>query len=204
MKIRCNVRRVIQILHLCGFVALFLIFPTHYPVLHKADMIVVPAGSHKDRVTAAAYLFRNGYADMVVLTNDGVFSSWSKKYKRNLYQVEWAEEDLVDLGVPRDCIQKLPFIRAGTIYDALAVKEYTIDKNNGSMIIVTSKYHIPRALWTFKHVFAGSSWEIMAYPANSSVSTIPGLKVRAVEQVKRAGYRVIYGLLGRIPERDGQ
>jgi len=201
MKMRFSNRRVIQILHVCGFVALFLSFPTHYPVLHKADMIVLLAGSHKERAPAAAYLFRNGYASRVVLTNDGVFSSWSQKYMRNLYQIEWAEEDLVAMGVPRDCIQKLPFIRAGTIYDVLAVKDYATDEKAGSMIIVTSKYHMPRALWTFKHVFAGSSWEIMAYPANFSV---PGLKVRAVEQVKRAGYRIVYGLLGRIPERGGQ
>ena len=164
-------------------------------------MIVLPAGSHNERVAAVAYLFRNGYADKVVLTNDGVFSSWSTKYKRNLYQIEWAEEKLVDLGVKRDCIQKLPFIRAGTIYDALAVKDYTTGENPGSMIIVTSSTHLPRAFWAFKHVFAGSSWEIMAYPANSVVT---GRRARVTERVKQVGYRVFYGILRRIPERDEQ
>src|SRR5689334_17238322 len=74
--------------------------PAAQQLPERADAIVVLAGSHQERVPAAAMLFRGGYAPLIILTNDGVRGGWSRKYQRNLYQVERAEEMLVDSGVP--------------------------------------------------------------------------------------------------------
>jgi uncharacterized SAM-binding protein YcdF (DUF218 family) len=165
--------------------------------LVKSDAIVLLSGNYKERAPAAAMLMRNGYADKIILTNDGVFSSWSIKYNRNLYQVEWAEEELVKLGVPRERIVTLPFYGSGTIYDALAVKRYLLASGLKKIILVTSDYHMRRALWTFRHVLDGVTKEIAVFPARSAGI---GFKAITVEYVKFAGYFLRYGLFKREPE----
>jgi uncharacterized SAM-binding protein YcdF (DUF218 family) len=169
---------------------------TASPPLEKTDAIVLLAGNFHQRAPAAAFLFRNGNVGKVILTNDGVFSGWSDKYNRNLYQIEWAEEKLVALGVPRERIVKLPFYGSGTIYDALAVKRYALSSGMHKMILVTSAYHMRRALWTFRKVFSGESVEVTAHPA---VSGETSLKFKAAEAAKLVYYYVKFGLLGFVP-----
>lgn len=170
----------------------------HTPLMNS-DAIVLLAGAHKERVPAAAMLYRDGYAPRVILTNDGLFSSWSTQYNRNLYQIEWAEEELVKLGVPRENIIKLPYYGSATVYDALAVKRYLFKSGLKKIIIVTSDYHTRRAFWTFRHVLKSYTTEIAVYPAKSfGLST----RQRAIEYVKLAGYLTKYGLLGLVPEAN--
>jgi len=138
----------------------------HKP-LAQSDAIVLLAGNHKERAPAAAMLYRDSYAPLVILTNDGTFSSWSTKYNRNLYQVEWAEEELITLGVPRDRIAKLPFYGSSTMFDALAVKRYLFKSGLKKIIVVTSDYHTRRALWTFRHALKEYTTEITIFPAKS-------------------------------------
>lgn len=40
-----------------------------------------------------------------MVTDDSVFSAWSKKYQHNLYNVEWAVERLVGMGLPASAIE---------------------------------------------------------------------------------------------------
>lgn len=124
----------------------------HAP-LSRADSIVLLAGDFRERAPVAARLYREGTAPLVILTNDGIFSSWSQKYQRNLYNNEWAMELLVELGVPRSAIVHLPFLRSGTIYDGLATREYVHKNGLRRLLLVTSDYHTRRALWTFRKVF---------------------------------------------------
>jgi uncharacterized SAM-binding protein YcdF (DUF218 family) len=168
--------------------------------LPKADAIVLLAGNYKERAPAAAELYREGYAPIVLLTNDGVFSSWSTKYNRNLYQVEWAEEDLVRLGVDRKAIIKLPFHGSSTMHDALAVRQYAREHKLKKIIIVTSDYHMRRALWAFRKVFSGLPVDIYGYPAKSGSI---GLWVKLVEHGKFLYYLIKYGTLGMFPEMEG-
>jgi uncharacterized SAM-binding protein YcdF (DUF218 family) len=135
--------------------------------LGQADAILLLAGEYRERAPEAARLFHEGRAPRIVLTNDGVFSSWSQRYQRNLYEVEWATELLVTLGVPRQAIVQLPFIGSGTIYDALAVREYARETGGRSLVIVTSDYHTRRALWTFRQVFCGEPVTIGIVPVAS-------------------------------------
>jgi uncharacterized SAM-binding protein YcdF (DUF218 family) len=173
--------------------------PGEQSILSKAEAIILLSGDYKERAPVAAQLYRAGYAPMILLTNDGVFSGWSAKNNRNLYQVEWTEEELVKLAVPRDKIVKLPFFGGGTIYDALAVRQYVLQHGEKKLIIVTSDYHVKRALWTFRKVFSGMPVEISAYPA---VSHSIGIWGRAIERVKFLYYLIRYGVLGLIPGID--
>lgn len=170
----------------------------HNP-LAQSDAIVLVGGGFKERAPAAAMLYCDGYAPLVILANDGIFSSWSTKYNRNLYQVEWAEEDLVKLGVPRDHIVKLPFYGSATMFDALAVKRYLFKSGLKKIIVVTSDYHTRRTLWTFRHALKEYTDEITVYPA---LSFGVGVRSLALEYTKLGYYVVRYGLFGLVPEAN--
>lgn len=165
----------------------------------RSDAIVLLAGSHKERAPAAAMLYRDGYAPLVILTNDGVSSGWSAKYNRNLYQIEWAEEELVELGVPREKILKLPFYGSSTMFDALAVKRFLFRSGAKKIIVVTSDYHTRRALWTFRHALKEYTSDIAVFPAPSSGIGARGL---SLEYGKFGYYLLRYGLLGLVPEAN--
>lgn len=165
----------------------------------RADAIVLLAGDHKERAPTAAMLCRDGYAPLVILTNDGLLSGWSTKYYRNLYQIEWAEEELVKLGVPRKKILKLPFYGSSTMYDALAVKRFLFKSGARKIIVVTSDYHTRRSLWTFRHALKEYTTDIAIFPAYSFGVGFRGL---ALEYGKFGYYLLRYGLLGLVPEAN--
>lgn len=170
---------------------------TVHDTLAQSDAIVLLAGDHKERAPAAAMLYRDGYAPLVILTNDGLFSGWSTKYNRNLYQIEWAEEELLKLGVPREKILKLPFYGSSTMFDALAVKRFLFKSGLKKIVVVTSDYHTRRALWTFKHALKEYTTDIVIFPA---LSFGVGARSLAVEYGKFGYYLLRYGLLGLVPE----
>jgi len=172
---------------------------TRHDAPARADAIVLLAGNHKERAPAAAMLYRDGYAPLVILTNDGVSSGWSTKYNRNLYQIEWAEEELVALGVPREKILKLPFYGSSTLFDAVAVKRSLFRSGMKTIILVTSDYHTQRSLWTFKHVLKQYGADIGIFPARSFGVGTRGL---ALEYGKFGYYLLRFGLLGLLPEAN--
>lgn len=135
--------------------------------LSKVDAIVVMAGGHKVRLPPVAKLYKEGAAPLILLTNDGIIASWSQKYQRNLYQVEWAKEDLVEMGVSNESIILLDYTASGTIHDALNTLQYVrAHPEIRSLLVVTSDYHTRRTLWTFRHVFKESGLQIGCYPVS--------------------------------------
>jgi len=163
--------------------------------LQHADALVVMAGEMPIRLPAAAKLYKEGKADKILLTNDGIFSSWSEEKQRNLNQVEWAEEDLQKMGIPTSAMVKLSYSSSGSIYDALNTRRYVLDKRLKSIIIVTSDYHTRRSLWIFERVFQGSPVEIGVYPVRSnvkSVSNLPRFITLSYEMIKYWFYKARY------------
>lgn len=170
---------------------------TRHDTLMASDAIVLLAGSMKERVPAAAMLYRDGYAPRVLLTNDGIFSSWSTHYDRNLYNVEWAEEELVKLGVPRHAITKLPFLGKGTVFEALAIKREVLKSGIRKLILTTSDYHTYRAHWIFQRLLRHLFVEVRVFPARSFNVSYRGL---LLEVVKIFYYQIRFGLLEIVPD----
>lgn len=143
---------------LCGSLLAAEYFHSWYPLLQhaskldKASAIVLLAGACEERTPRAASLYHAKYAPIILLTNDGVRRGWSREHDRNLYSIEMSEIELVRRGVPLQSIVKLPYRRSGTVYDAMAVRDYLVQKKMDSIIIVTSDYHSSRALWIFEQV----------------------------------------------------
>ena len=165
-------------------------------VLEQADAIIVMAGNPDQRLPPAARLYHEGKAPKILLTNDGVFSAWSRKHQRNLYQVEWALEDLLKKGVPEEDIVMLNYTDSGSIRDVLNTRAYVLGRDDiESLLVVTSDYHTRRTLWTFMHVFADDDLEIGIYPVlSSSNNIIEEFRNFYLEFTKYIYYRLRYGL----------
>ena len=164
--------------------------------LEQADAIVVMAGSPDKRLPPAARLYHEGVAPKILLANDGVFSAWSRKHQRNLYQVEWSRKDLIINKVREEDIVMLNYTASGSIYDALNTRAYVLDRDDiESLLVVTSGYHTRRTLWTFQHVFSEDEIEFGIYPAsNSSRNVFKEINVLSIEFIKYIYYRLRYGL----------
>jgi len=164
--------------------------------LEDADAIVVMAGNREQRLPDAARLYHEGAAPKILLANDGVFAGWSREYQRNLYLVEWAREDLVDMGVPWEDIILLEFSASGSIHDVLNTRDYVLSRENiRSLLVVTSDYHTRRTLWLFQWIFAGEDMTIGIYPSaeHPDIQT-SRTETLVIELVKYFYYRLRYGL----------
>ncbi len=166
--------------------------------LDKADALVLMAGGERRlRLQALVDLYYKGVAPQILLTNDGIFSAWSDKHQRNLYQVEWTKELLLEQGVPNEAIVMLDYIESGSYFDALNTKTSALrDGAIDSLLVVTSHYHTRRTLWTFRQVFSDTDMMIGVYPVPKDPN-YPGryLHIYTTELVKLFYYWVRYGLL---------
>lgn len=155
--------------------------------LKISDAIVLLAGSYEERGPVAASLYRAGYAGYIILTDDGVMEGWSREHQRNLYAIEQSESDLVKRGVPLPAIIRLPFHKSGTVYDALAVKDYANKHKLRSILLVTSDYHTRRSLWIFQRVLRNLPTNILIAPASSQTPFFPDI---VLEYLKLTYYRI--------------
>jgi uncharacterized SAM-binding protein YcdF (DUF218 family) len=102
--------------------------------VEQADLIVA-LGGDRERQEEAVRLFKQGLARWVLFVGSDV----RLRYYRCL-------------GVPEDRI--VPVARAYTTYEeALRTRDVVKERGFRSVLIVTSPYHLRRALWTFRQVF---------------------------------------------------
>lgn len=156
------------------------------------DAIVLLAGGVTERVPVAVKQYCEGSSLLIILTNDGVRSRWSPKYQRNLYNIEWTQEMLIQSGIPASSIIMLPYSASGTVYDARAVRTYLKSHPAKSLLLVTSDYHARRTLWIFRRVLRDMSVHVDVAPAKSGWSSVVPI---LLEPIKTAYYWVRYGLL---------
>lgn len=133
----------------------------------KADALVVLSGSaaYAERAAAAASLYREGRAPVVLLTDDGGLGGWSQAERRNPPFVELAAAELRRGGVPAEAVRVLDARPTSTHDEAEAVRAYVEGRGLRSLLVVTSAYHSRRALWTWRRVFRGSGVEVGLEPA---------------------------------------
>ena len=168
--------------------------------LEPADAIVLMAGNDKRRLTAVADLYHRGFAPTVLLTNDGILSAWSSEYSRNLYQVEWAQLELIKSGIPKDAIVMLKYTQSGTFYDALNTKVFVQKNKVTSLIVVTSDYHTRRTLWSFEKLFIEQPVKLSVYssgvnyPAENWIERIRRCNTLTYEFLKLNYYKCRFGL----------
>jgi uncharacterized SAM-binding protein YcdF (DUF218 family) len=174
--------------------------------LDRADALVVMAGSPGLRLPAAVRLYQEGRALKILLANDGIRSAWSQTHGRNLYEVEWAEVELLKQGIPAGVIRKLPFTASGTIHDVRHAVELARAEGLHSMLVVTSDYHTQRTLWCFKRVAGDAPLKLGIYPVVSKQPldrSFRRLATVTVEAFKNIYYRLRYFDVGKRPMSAG-
>jgi len=115
--------------------------------LGKADALVVLSDDnfYADRATRAAELLREGKAPLIVASG--------RRLRPNASIAELMEHDLIERGVPKDKIVRLPQDADSTKEEAEAVLKFAKERRWRSVIVVTSNYHTRRARYIFRRVF---------------------------------------------------
>ena len=171
----------------------------------RADAILVLGGSatYFPRATEAAFLYKEGVAPSVLLTNDGELAGWVSSEQRTPPFVELTKQRLVAQGVPETAIETLSPPVSGTIDEARLLGQKAASRHWRSVVIVTSAYHTRRALRTFEREFAanGVDTRIGIVPALDGRHEAPaaywwltarGLRDVAGEYIKSAYYFLAY------------
>ena len=138
--------------------------------LHRADAMVVLAGSaaYIERTHTAAFIYKQGAAYKIFLTNDGEQAGWSQQEQKTPSFVELAKRELIAEGVPEGAIEILAPKVSGTIKEAELLGELAAANRWKSLLIVTSAYHTRRSLRTFERAFANNG-------VNTNVGIIPAV-----------------------------
>ena len=115
--------------------------------LGKADALVVLSDDnfYADRATRAAELLREGKAPLIVASG--------RRLRPNAGIAELMEHDLIERGVPKEKILRLPQDSDSTKEEAEGVLKLAKEKKWHSLIVVTSNYHTRRARYIFRRVF---------------------------------------------------
>lgn len=116
--------------------------------LKPADVIVVLAGEHTERVEHGAKLFKDGWArkDRLILAGGPI-----------VWKYTWAslmKEQALYLGIPKSSVLIEDRSRS-TEEDAIFTKEILNSHGYNSLILVTSSYHSRRAAKIFRTIMGG-------------------------------------------------
>jgi uncharacterized SAM-binding protein YcdF (DUF218 family) len=148
-----NLKRVIialvsfAFILIAGEIAYFYYILSQDVELEKADVIVVFSGS-QDRIKAGFELADAGYAPIIIVSTatESQMENYRSKYSDSK-DVSWIIEDQA----------------RNTTENALYTKDIMLKNHFESMILVTSKYHIPRSLLLMKMVSMGSKIRIQPH-----------------------------------------
>jgi uncharacterized SAM-binding protein YcdF (DUF218 family) len=133
--------------------------------LKEANAIVVLSGDTGGRMVETASLFKDQYAEEVILTetdqpsDNGEIETPSTQAKRLDAQHE---------GIPEGSILVTSVKSSSTIDEAKAVLSLMQNKNMTSCIVVTDPFHSRRTRTIFNDVFHGSGITVMVHPVSNS------------------------------------
>ena len=170
----------------------------------RADVVVVLSGSsvYDERIGHGIGVLRDGRAQSIVLTNDGLRGRWSRRRQANLTSTERAKDALLDAGIPEQRLIILPQRVKSTYDEAVAVREFAEKAGIRNILVVTSPYHSRRALWVFRRVLEPAGVEVgIDSPPPGQQSPRPGSwwlsrtgwRSVALEYVKLVYYRIMHG-----------
>lgn len=122
--------------------------------IDKADAILILSGAadYRQRARGGAEAYKANAASRILISDDNERGGWDDREKGNPFFVDRMERELVELGVPRDAIERLPGTVSGTNEEAALALRTAARKGYGSLLIVTSPFHSRRALWTFERM----------------------------------------------------
>lgn len=123
-----------------------------------SDAIVVLAGSVSARPYAAAELWNQGYAPLVVVTTmpHGGFMTPGEDY---------ATHAIMSRGVPRESFVVLRTEVTSTYDEAMSVLAWAKDNGVSRILLVTDPFHTRRSRWIFKRLLEPWGIEVITVAA---------------------------------------
>jgi uncharacterized SAM-binding protein YcdF (DUF218 family) len=115
--------------------------------LERSDAILVLSDDnfYADRATRASQVYRQGLAPIVVASG--------RRLRPYAGIAELIEHDLIERGVPKDKILRVPHDADNTREEAITLAQVAKQKKWRSVIVVTSNFHTRRARYIFSHIF---------------------------------------------------
>jgi uncharacterized SAM-binding protein YcdF (DUF218 family) len=128
----------------------------------KADAIVVLAGNAPDRLLYAETLRNQGYADLVVVSDEpvhthGLETTWSRLHAAGISAPELPDSSLIVLTDPPP---------ESTIDEARRDADILSQRGLHSALLVTDAFHSRRAWLLFRAAFAHKGLSVRSVPAS--------------------------------------
>jgi len=134
--------------------------------LQRADAIFVFAGTRMERALEAADLYKQGYATLVVLTeelSDGAIDALARRGIMVPTDAEVARDVMIRLGMPPDAIVIAPGVHNSTGQEAQTLRSLARVRGWRRVIVVTSKFHTRRAGLAARREVGGMGVEVVAH-----------------------------------------
>ncbi len=133
----------------------------------KADLIIVLNGRDTERSLAAVDLYKQGYANLIVIARLAT-QPGSDEFKRrvgdNFDGRTFFQRAVEAMGVPKTSLVIIGNGVTSTYDEAIAARDFLREKGYKTMILVTSKWHSRRAYLTFQSVFKNENVTMTFYP----------------------------------------
>ena len=177
-------------------VLLFVVFVLCYPIwlpcvgtfllvpdrLEKADCIVLLQADPFLRVAKAAELYEQGYAPKIVFApspdREEAFLDYYK-FEIRIFDIpilsnpEFMKRAFLHFGKDETGIEMTQDTATSTFDEAVAAKRWMLEKGYRSMLLVSSGYHMRRALMIFRLVFKGTGIRISTVTASNPLQDPP-------------------------------
>jgi uncharacterized SAM-binding protein YcdF (DUF218 family) len=135
-----------------------------------ADTLVVLGGGIETRFPHALELYRQGYADTILLTDLRPFTLGIPDFDCSQSKVAFAYRDYYEPDAPVLIVPSRSGKQAVSTFDeSWDLLAYSQSKGYTRLIIVTDEFHTRRALYAFEKVFKGSGIRVEAMGAPNAV-----------------------------------
>ena len=162
--------------------------------LQKADAIIVISGGRGERVDYAAQLYKNGYADTVII-------SGCPGTEPSIAEAHFMKETAVEKGVPenRILLDVLDRHGQGTGVQAHNIRKMIEKHGFRNVILVTTDFHTARSQMIFDRAFKGLDVNLQIAHPRIGVFDSSGwwterrnLKIVTSEVIKYVWYWISY------------
>jgi uncharacterized SAM-binding protein YcdF (DUF218 family) len=148
---------------LVGFGAILIVGDPYAPV----DAIVVLSGDTGNRLATAAEMKKAGFANALVITDTG--SETNNRLVREAQDAGFSPGSIYITDLPVD----------STVEEAIAVREFALDRGWDSLMIVTDSFHSFRTRFIFRQELRDSGIEVLVRPVVGHWFTSTGWFLRA-------------------------
>ncbi|MCC6146179.1 MAG: YdcF family protein [Anaerolineaceae bacterium] len=130
--------------------------------LERSHAVIVLSGGGNPRLEEAGRLYKEGFADKLILTETGnKVAGYNQDY--SFYETL----KILNMDIPPTAVFVTEKHAQNTYAEAVAVLDLMKNNNFRSGIVVTDPYHTRRARMIFRDIFAGSGISIRIWPASN-------------------------------------